>query len=35
MVDIAFKEISTPGCGERMLVFGEERFVADVEDTNS
>ena len=35
VVDIAFKEISTPGCGERMLMFGEEGFVADVEDTNS
>jgi hypothetical protein len=32
VVDVAFKGISIPGCGECML---KKSFVADVEDTNS
>jgi hypothetical protein len=32
VVDIVFKGISIPGCGVRMLMFGEESFAANVED---
>jgi hypothetical protein len=32
VVDIVFKGVSIPGCGESMLTFGEESFAANVED---
>ena len=36
VVDVAFKGISIPGCGECMFdVLVKKSFVADVEDTNS
>jgi hypothetical protein len=32
VVDIVFKGVSIPGCGESMLTFGEESFAANVEE---
>jgi hypothetical protein len=33
VVDIVFKGVSIPGCGECMVMFGGEGFAANVEGT--